>query len=64
MAKDINKDIPGDLDQIASSLKSTAQMIGEMFKLLKNEDMTNQEAFVMTQTWLTAMLANASGKKE
>ena len=46
----------GEDDQLAASLKTTAQMTAEMFDLLRKEGMTRIEAFAMTQTWLEAIL--------
>ena len=46
----------GEDDQLAASIKTTAQMTAEMFDLLRKEGMTRTEAFVMTQTWLEAVL--------
>ncbi len=51
-----------DRDQIQASLKTTAEMTGEMFKRLRDEDMTRQEALALTHTWLAALLSGAKGE--
>jgi hypothetical protein len=46
-------------DQLASSIKQTAAMTVEIFKQFReSNEMTRKEAFVMTQTWLTALLTS------
>jgi len=45
-------------DQLQSSIKSTAQMTGEMFKELQENGFDKKEAFMMTQTWLASLLGN------
>lgn len=46
-------------DQVASSIKQTVGMTVEIFKQFReSNEMTRKEAFVMTQTWLTALLTS------
>ena len=51
----------GNDDQLASSIRTTAQMTGEMFNLLRKEGMTRIEAFAMTQTWLETVFGGRRG---
>ena len=53
-----------DRDQIQAGIKTTAEMAGEMFKRLRQEDMTRQEALSLTQTWLSAILRGSRGKED
>ena len=54
----------GEDDQLRASIKSTAEMTGEMFSLLRKEDMTRMEAFLLTQTWLSSLLGRAKDVSE
>ncbi len=51
-------------DQLQASIKTTAEMTGEMFMLLRKEDMSRKEAFALTQTWLQALLNKAGDKSD
>ena len=54
----------GEDDQLAASIKSTAEMTLEMFGILLDDGtMTRIEAFTMTQTWLTGVLRGAADQR-
>ena len=53
-----------DKDQLQASIKTTAEMTGEMFRRLRGEDMSRKEAFSLTQTWLAALLGKAGDTKD
>ena len=54
----------GDSDQLASSIKTTAEMTLELFEHLRAGDMSRSEAFKMTQTWLSALMGKAPESKD
>ena len=45
-----------DKDQLQASIKTTAEMTGEMFKRLREENMTREEALGLTHTWLESLI--------